>query len=63
MLSKLIMELEKLQSNLDYSLAAPANIENISLVKKWISDNVTSDLWFSEYENFLSEEMDWYLMG
>lgn len=53
MLSKIMMELEKLQSNLGYSISAAAKIENIALVKRWISDNIAPDLWFPEYEEFL----------
>lgn len=53
MLSEIMMKLEKLQSNLGYTIASPAKEENILILKKWVADHIVLDLWFSEYEEFL----------
>ncbi|UAK16401.1 YrhA family protein [Sporolactobacillus terrae] len=55
MLDQLLSQIENKKKSRGRSMRLSAKKENIDRLKKWVSDHVRHNLWFSEYEHFLNK--------
>ncbi|MDQ0221058.1 SMI1/KNR4 family protein [Peribacillus cavernae] len=55
MVLDLLEDIERIKNRDGKSIMIPASYENIKVIKEWISKDIKSNLWISEYEDFLKK--------